>query len=100
VTARTGEGRTQTTRYTLVQRLLHWLIALLVLGLLVVGMVFSFLGFEGTQEAFGREITNSLYTYHKTFSVIVLALMIYSKTEQSDIEADNLVKIIREEEDV
>ncbi len=65
-----------TIRYTLVQRLLHWLIALLVLGLLAVGMIFFFLDFEGTKNTFGREVTDALYTYHKTFGILVLALMI------------------------
>ena len=66
----------QVTRYTLTQRLLHWLIALLVLGLLGVGMIFFFLDFEGTKETFGPEVTDLLYTYHKTFGVVLLALMI------------------------
>ncbi|MCU0935604.1 MAG: cytochrome b [Gammaproteobacteria bacterium] len=63
-------------RYTLVQRLLHWIIALLVLGLLAVGMIFFFLDFEGTKNTFGREVTDALYTYHKSFGILVLALMI------------------------
>ena len=66
----------QVTRYTLTQRLLHWLIALLVLSLLGVGMIFFFLDFEGTKETFGPEVTDLLYTYHKTFGIIVFALMI------------------------
>ena len=66
----------ENTRYTLVQRLLHWLIALLVLGLLGVGMIFFFLDFEGTKNTFGREVTDALYTYHKTFGIVVFALMI------------------------
>ena len=66
----------ETTRYALVQRLLHWLIAVMVLALLGVGMIFSFLGFDGTKETFGGDVTNGLYTLHKTFGIIVLALMI------------------------
>jgi len=64
------------TRYTLAQRLLHWLIALMVLGSLAVGLVFMTLEYEGTVKRFGDEMTNTLYKYHKTFGVILLALMI------------------------
>jgi len=67
---------TETDRYTLVQRLLHWLIALLLAVVLGVGMTLGFLGFDGTKAAFGGEVTNALYTYHKTFGVIILALML------------------------
>jgi cytochrome b561 len=65
------------TRYVLVHRLLHWLIAVFVLALLVVGLTFMTLGYEGTVEAFGNDMTNSLYTYHKTFGILVLALMLF-----------------------
>ena len=64
------------TRFTLPQRLLHWLIALVVLALLVVGLTFWTLGYEGTVEAFGNEMTNLLYKYHKTFGILVFILMI------------------------
>ncbi|MCB1778842.1 MAG: cytochrome b [Candidatus Competibacteraceae bacterium] len=67
---------TETNRYALIQRLLHWLIALLVLGTLGVGMILGFLGFEGTQETFGKTVTNALYTGHKTFGIMILALML------------------------
>ncbi len=66
----------ETDRYALVQRLLHWLIAILVLGVLGVGMTLGFLGYDGVKESFGDEVTNALYTYHKTFGVMILALMI------------------------
>lgn len=67
---------TETNRYALVQRLLHWLIALLVLLVLGVGMILGFLGFDGTKKTFGGEVTDALYTYHKTFGVMILALML------------------------
>ncbi len=67
---------TETDRYALVQRLLHWLIALLVLGVLGVGMTLGFLGFDGVKETFGGDVTNVLYSLHKTFGVTILALMI------------------------
>lgn len=62
-------------RYTLVQRLLHWLLALLVIPALGVGLTLGWLGFDGTKDAFGGEVTNALYTGHKTMGVLILALM-------------------------
>ncbi len=61
--------------YTLVQRLLHWLLALLVILALGVGMTLGWLGFDGARDAFGMEVTNALYTGHKTVGVLILALM-------------------------
>jgi cytochrome b561 len=66
----------ESNRYALVQRLLHWLIALLVLGVLGVGMTLGFLGFDGVKQTFGDQATNALYTYHKTFGILVLVLML------------------------
>ena len=65
-----------TTRYTLTQRLLHWLIALLVFGLLAIGFTFWTLGYDGTVSTFGDEMTNQLYKFHKTFGILLLLLMI------------------------
>jgi cytochrome b561 len=64
------------TRYTLLQRLLHWLIALIVFGLLAAGFTFWALGYDGTVGLFGKELTGELYKYHKTFGVVLLGLMI------------------------
>lgn len=66
----------ETARYALAQRLLHWLIALLVLALLGVGMVFAFLEFDEIRATFGAQATDALYAYHKTFGILVLALML------------------------
>ena len=63
-------------RYGPVQRLIHWTVAVLVAGLLVIGATLGILGFEGARDTFGLEATNLLYKYHKTFGIIVLALMI------------------------
>ncbi|AFL72962.1 cytochrome b [Thiocystis violascens] len=63
-------------RYTLLQRLLHWLIALMVFGLLAAGFTFWSLGYEGTVGLFGEELTNMLYKIHKTFGILLLLLMI------------------------
>ena len=63
-------------KYALSQRLLHWIIALMVIGALAVGFLLGFLGFSGVKEAFGIDVTNLLYKYHKTFGVIILGLMV------------------------
>lgn len=63
-------------KYTLSQRLLHWIIALMVLGALAVGFLLGFLGFSGVKDTFGIDITNLLYKYHKTFGVLILGLMV------------------------
>ena len=62
-------------RYAWVQRLIHWTVALLVVALLAIGFTLGTLGFEGARDAFGIDVTNLLYRYHKTFGVIVLGLM-------------------------
>jgi len=62
-------------RYRLIQRLLHWGIALLVLPLIAVGIVLGILGFQGAVDAFGFEATNTLYITHKTGGVLVLGFM-------------------------
>ncbi len=62
-------------RYALIQRLLHWLIAFLVVVLLGAGILLGNLGFDGLKETFGADTTNALYKYHKTFGVLLLALM-------------------------
>ena len=64
------------TRYSLTQRLLHWLIAVLVLVLLAIGLTFWTLGYDATVARFGNETTNLLYKYHKTFGILVFVLMI------------------------
>lgn len=61
--------------YAAIQRILHWLIALIVLVLLAAGLVLGSLGYEGLVEQFGNDITNLIYKMHKTFGVLVLALM-------------------------
>lgn len=67
---------TDSFHYSLVQRLLHWLIVIVALALLGVGLTLGNLGYEGAVESFGSDLTNSLYTYHKTFGVLLLGLMV------------------------
>jgi cytochrome b561 len=61
-------------RYTLAQRLLHWLIALMVFAVLAVGLTFMALDYEGTVQTLGRQGTDILYKYHKTFGILLLLL--------------------------
>lgn len=63
-------------RFTLTQRLLHWLIALFVFGLLAIGFTLWTLGYDGAVANFGNDITNAMYKYHKTFGILVLLLML------------------------
>ena len=64
-------------KYALGQRLLHWIIALIVIGTLTVGLIFAICdGFEGTKETFGAEVTGLFYKYHKTFGILILFAMI------------------------
>lgn len=62
-------------RYSGVQRILHWIVALLVLALLISGLFVWFLGFDGVTRLLGEAERDLLYKYHKTFGVIVLGLM-------------------------
>ncbi len=62
-------------RYTLLQRLIHWAVAIIAICLLVVGSTLGILEFDGVKETFGMPVTNALYKYHKTFGVIMLGLM-------------------------
>ena len=63
-------------KYAPIQRLLHWLIALMALCVLAVGLIFMALGFDGVVKTFGQAGTDLLYKYHKTFGVIILAAMV------------------------
>ena len=62
-------------RYALVQRLLHWFIAVLVIGALILGVLLWAYGFEGLRASFGLPATNAVYTSHKTAGVLILGLM-------------------------
>jgi len=64
------------TRYSFVQRLLHWLIALLIFGLLAMGFTFWGLGYDGVVGLFGDEMTNSFYMAHKSFGILLFFLVV------------------------
>lgn len=66
----------QTNRYGFLRRILHWVVALSVLGLLAVGMLFFFIDVEGTQKLLGTDTTNMLLKYHKSFGVVVLIAVV------------------------
>ncbi len=68
-------------RYNLVQRLLHWTIAVCVLGMLAIGLTMMLVAtekgvFDGLVKTFGQDMTNTIYMLHKSFGVVILALMI------------------------
>lgn len=62
-------------RYAYSHRLLHWLVAGLVVCSLASGMTLGWLGFENLVERFGKAATDFLYQYHKTFGLLILGLM-------------------------
>ncbi|MBY8975274.1 cytochrome b [Rhodobacteraceae bacterium NNCM2] len=62
--------------YSLVQRLLHWTIAILVLILLLIGVTIDELGFDGLTNLLGAEGRDTVYNLHKSFGILVLELMI------------------------
>ena len=65
-----------TPGFSPLQRLLHWLIAVLVLANLAGGLLLVQLGFEGVTELLGGPGRDTLYGFHKTTGLIVLALML------------------------
>lgn len=63
-------------RYTFTQRMLHWLIAALVFGMLLGGLTFWALGYEGLVNLVGPQVTANLFMYHKSIGLLVLLLTI------------------------
>ena len=66
----------QADRYTLIQRLLHWLTALLVLIVLVCGALVWAYGYDGLKATLGQNVTNAIYLIHKSSGVLILFVMI------------------------
>jgi cytochrome b561 len=64
------------TRYALSQRLIHWIVAVLVLCALALGMTLGLLGFDRTLATFGAPVTDLMYISHKTIGVLLLALIL------------------------
>ena len=63
-------------RYAPLQRIVHWIMALIILPLLASGLYIGFMGFEGATKALGGPLRDTLYEYHKTFGLIVLAMVV------------------------
>jgi cytochrome b561 len=64
------------SRYTFTQRLLHWAIALIVFGLLIMGFLLWRFSYDGLVESFGQATTSQIYLYHKSFGILLLILMV------------------------
>ncbi len=64
-------------RYTLLQRVVHWLVAVLAIGAVSLGLTLGLFGYEGAVARFGADTTNLIYKYHKTFGVLLLGLMTF-----------------------
>lgn len=62
-------------RYARIQRQLHWIIAVLVLGNLIGGAMLWYWGFEGLSAGLGQTATNLMYNLHKSAGVILIGLM-------------------------
>ncbi len=59
--------------YALTQKVLHWLIVVLVIGMIVGGNVMTDLGWPDPETA---KTTNFLYLMHKSTGLLILALMV------------------------
>ncbi|MEM1300459.1 MAG: cytochrome b [Pseudomonadota bacterium] len=63
-------------RYAPLQRIFHWLMALIILPLAAGGVLIGILGFQGVTDLLGGPLRDTLYEYHKTFGLIVLGLIV------------------------
>lgn len=63
-------------RYTVLQRLFHWGMAVTVLGGLAAGLTIGYYDFAGLKENFGMPVTNAIYEYHKTLGLLTFALLL------------------------
>lgn len=61
--------------YIYPHRVLHWLVAGVVLLSLASGLSLGFLGYERAVSLLGNALTNVIYTSHKTLGVTLLLLM-------------------------
>jgi cytochrome b561 len=59
-------------RYALTQRVLHWLIAVMVLGLLAGGWIMTHMKAKDLPDG----LYNMIYAQHKNFGVIIIVLML------------------------
>ncbi len=63
------------SRYSVLQRLIHWAVAICVLFVLPMGLTLGVLGFDGLKNTVGLDATNVINKYHKTYGVSMLGLM-------------------------
>jgi cytochrome b561 len=56
------------TKYPLIMRLFHWIMSLIIIGLIIIGFVM-------TQIFPDESFTGDLYKWHKSFGVVVLILI-------------------------
>ena len=61
---------TDTKTYTKVAVILHWLIGLIIIGLLALGLVM------GEEDLWSKEVQGQLYGLHKAFGMTVIALTV------------------------
>ena len=66
----------QISQYGYFRRLVHAAVAVIGLGLLAMGILFYFVGFEELQATLGADTTKMLYMYHKSFGLVMLALIL------------------------
>ena len=66
----------QISQYGYFRRLVHAAVALIGLGLLAMGMLFYFVGFDGLQASLGADTTKMLYMYHKSFGLVMFVLIL------------------------
>lgn len=74
-------------KYLPIQRILHWLIALMALAALSLGIMLDQYGFDGLKAAFGIETTNLIYKSHKTLGILILGSMVLRLFLRLNIEA-------------
>ncbi|SEP95720.1 cytochrome b561 [Ectothiorhodospira magna] len=63
-------------RYSYSLRLLHWMIAVLLIMALMGGMTLGLLGYERLVELVGADMAGYAYMGHKTLGIVILGLML------------------------
>lgn len=84
----------ESRRYSVVQRALHWSIALMVLWTLPTGIILGVFEFNGMTETFGKDLTNFVYQYHKTFGVLILGAMVLRSIARAFYEKPSCASLL------
>ncbi|MCI4664181.1 MAG: cytochrome b/b6 domain-containing protein [Neomegalonema sp.] len=66
----------QRSEYATIQKILHWLIAIAVIGMLASGVYMTTIGFDPKLPKATVDLRNQLYTLHKSTGFVVLGLML------------------------